>query len=79
MYKLYEYVEPIVDDREGTIEPTTMKYIADANGNVHYTNLNNMGWEAVEYVTLSLISVNLTFNGDMSKKEVEEMVFLDVI
>ena len=79
-YKHYRY-EFIPDVANFTIEPesTTMEYITDCKWNVIYFNLNGSGWNKTQSIKIEKNNPDLKFIGYLTKKEIEEKLFIDDI
>lgn len=78
-YKLYTYTHKIENEPVGTKTPTTMQYITDASDNVLYYNLNNSGWNRGSGIELMLDDPELIFERTLSREEVENDLFLDIV
>jgi len=79
-YKHYRY-EYSLPSESGMVLPesTTMEYITHCNGNVIYYNLNGEGWNKTDTIKIEKNNPILKFTGYLTKKEIEQTLFIDDI
>ena len=79
MYKLYEYKYTIQEEHIGIEKATEMQYITNKDTDILYCNLDHSKWIKSIGGKLLLDDDNLKFIKNISKKEFEELVFMDAI